>query len=224
MAYQCPYCHVVCYDDGTIKKSIYESFEHSGILNISDTDSGAIVLTLTRCPNCKNIAVELASHYKAPKKITPYAYPPANAIELPSYIPASICQDYLEALSIVNLSPKASATLSRRCLQGMIHDFWNVRQKNLNAEISALKGIVPAAQWEAMDALRKVGNIGAHMEKDINVIVDVSPNEAASLLRLIELLIQKWYIARHDEERLLSEIRDMAQEKESERSVLVDGQ
>jgi len=32
--------------------------------------------------------------------------------------------------------------------------------------------------WEAIDAVRKLGNIGAHMEKDINVIVDVDPEEA----------------------------------------------
>ena len=31
-----------------------------------------------------------------------------------------LMDDYEEACAIVNLSPKASATLSRRCLQGMI--------------------------------------------------------------------------------------------------------
>lgn len=224
MGYKCPYCHVFCHDDGTIEKRVYESFEHSGILNITNADSGTVVLTLSKCPNCHKVSVSLNSWHQASDRIAPYTYPPANAIELPDYIPQAICQDYMEALSIVNLSPKASATLSRRCLQGMIHDFWHVQEKNLNAEITVLKSKVPAAQWEAMDALRKIGNIGAHMEKDINIIVDVAPGEAASLLRLIELLIQKWYVARHDEERLLEDIKSVAQEKEDERSVPTDSQ
>lgn len=224
MGYLCPYCHVVCYNDGTIQKHICESFEHSGSAAVEQWDSGAVVLTLTKCPNCQKVAVSLHSRYPSVERIAPYSYPPANAIELPDYIPPAVCQDYLEALSIIDLSPKASATLARRCLQGMIHDFWNVQEKNLNAEISALKEKVSPAQWQAMDALRKVGNIGAHMENDINVIVDVAPGEAASLLRLIELLIEKWYIARHDEESLLSEITNMAEEKEAERSAPVDGQ
>ena len=31
--------------------------------------------------------------------------------------------------------------------------------------------------WQAIDAVRSIGNIGAHMEKDINLIVDVDPEE-----------------------------------------------
>ena len=43
---------------------------------------------------------------------------------------------------------------------------------------------------DAIDAVRKIGNIGAHMERDINLIVDIDPNEAAILIGLIELLFQ----------------------------------
>ena len=45
--------------------------------------------------------------------------------QYPEYIPEQIRDDYVEACSIINSSPKAAATLLRRCLQGMIHDFWN---------------------------------------------------------------------------------------------------
>jgi hypothetical protein len=31
---------------------------------------------------------------------------------------------------------------------------------------------------DAIDHVRKIGNIGAHMEADINVIVEVEPKEA----------------------------------------------
>ena len=122
---------------------------------------------------------------------------------------------YEEANLILEHSPKASATLLRRCLQGMIHDFWNVEGKNLNAEISQLKGKVTELQWKAIDGLRKIGNIGAHMEKDVDLIIDIEPDEALKLLKLIEMLIEKWYIVRHDEEILLNEIVGLAKDKEN---------
>ncbi|MEI8253036.1 MAG: hypothetical protein WCG25_04765 [bacterium] len=43
--------------------------------------------------------------------------PVSEAKVLPDYIPDPIKQDYYEACRIRDLSPKASATLSRRCLQ-----------------------------------------------------------------------------------------------------------
>ena len=65
--------------------------------------------------------------------------------------------------------------------------------------------------------MRKIGNIGAHMEKDVNLIIDIEPDEAKKLLRLIEMLLEKWYITRHEEEELLSEIVGIAEDKEEQR-------
>lgn len=217
MTFKCPFCDITFRDDGGITKRHFESFEHSGITGIQDDDSGTVMLEISKCPECKKVSVELSSHYKCKDKITPYSYPPAGVIPLPSYIPSFICADYIEAVSIANTSPKASATLARRCLQGMIRDFWKIKKGRLVDEINELQGKIPAAQWSAIDALRKIGNIGAHMEKDVNLIVDVDPAEAKSLLKLIELLIDKWYVARHDEEALLSEISEIAAEKEDTR-------
>ena len=99
----------------------------------------------------------------------------------------------------------------------MIHDFWGIKEKNLNAEVTQLKGKVNLIQWQAIDGLRKIGNIGAHMEKDVNLIVDIEPDEAKKLLRLIEMLLDKWYITRHEEEDLLNEIVGIAKSKEEQR-------
>ena len=218
MGYRCPYCNVVCYDNGTITKRIYESHLNSGVTEVISSDDDAVVIELSKCPNCQKTAVVAESFYKSKGFKFRFSYPPTDAKSFPDYVPASIRHDYMEAFSIVDLSPKASATLARRCLQGMIHDFWSIKEKNLNAEITALKPKLPASQWNAIDALRKIGNIGAHMEKDINIIVDVEPNEAKSLLKLIELLIDKWYVARHDEDELLAEIKNMSDQKEAERN------
>lgn len=135
----------------------------------------------------------------------------------PDYIPEQIRDDYIEAADIIELSPKAAATLFRRCLQGMIHDFWDIHEKNLNAEITELQDRIPPSMWKALDGIRKIGNIGAHMEQDVNLIVDIDISEAKKLQKLIELLFDKWYIARHDEEELLNDISDISDKKQAER-------
>lgn len=137
--------------------------------------------------------------------------------QFPKYIPQQIRADYKEASQIISLSPKAAATLLRRCLQGMIRDFWNIKKESLFAEITTIKDKVTPPQWKALDGLRKIGNIGAHMEQDVNLIIDIDADEAKKLLRLIEMLLEKWYIARHDEEALCVDISEIADEKALQR-------
>jgi hypothetical protein len=144
--------------------------------------------------------------------------PPSSAKVFPDYIPKPVRDDYLEACLIRDLSPKASATLSRRCLQGMIRDFWNISKPRLFDEIAVLQDKTDALTWSAIDAVRKIGNIGAHMEKDINVIVDVDPGEAQQLIGLIELLVKDWYVVRHDREERLKSIVKVRHEKDEAKS------
>ena len=61
--------------------------------------------------------------------------------------------------------------------------------------------------------MRHVGNIGAHMEKDVNLIIDVDPEEAALLIWLIETLFEEWYIGRHEKDVKMQKIIQVAQEK-----------
>jgi hypothetical protein len=144
--------------------------------------------------------------------------PPSAAKVFPDYVPQAIRDDYLEACLIRDLSPKASATLSRRCLQGIIRGYWGVSKVRLVDEIEAIKDKTDALTWEAIDAVRKIGNIGAHMEKDINVIVDVDPKEAQLLIGLIEGLIKDWYVAKHDREEHLKSIVALSDAKEAVKS------
>ncbi|MCK0115360.1 DUF4145 domain-containing protein [Gelidibacter sp. F63206] len=140
--------------------------------------------------------------------------PNTKAKVYPDYIPIAIRQDYEEAYTILELSPKASATLSRRCLQGMIRDFWGVKKGRLFDEINEIEEKVDPLTWKSIDAIRKVGNIGAHMEKDINLIIEVEPKEAQLLIQLIEMLIEEWYIHRHERELKLNLIVDIAETKD----------
>jgi hypothetical protein len=100
----------------------------------------------------------------------------------------------------------------------MIRDFWGISKRRLKDEIDALEDRVESNTWEAVDAVRSIGNIGAHMEADINLIVDVEPEEAALLIGLIETLLSDWYVARHDREERMAKIRAVAAEKQLQRS------
>ena len=71
----------------------------------------------------------------------------------------------------------------------MIRDFWGISKRRLKDEVDALEEKVDPQTWDAIDSVRKIGNVGAHMEADINVIVDVDPDEATLLISLIETLL-----------------------------------
>ena len=141
----------------------------------------------------------------------------------PEYVPQQIREDYEEASAIIGYSPKAAATLLRRCLQGMIRDYWSVNKGNLCDAINEIKGKVSPMEWNAIDAVRQIGNIGAHMEKDINLIIDIDEGEAKKLQKLIEYLIQNWYIKRHETEQLLKNITEIAGDKQAQRKSIQEG-
>lgn len=145
--------------------------------------------------------------------------PQSKGKSFPDYIPKQILEDYNEACLIKDLSPKASATLARRCLQGMIRDYWKVKGISLKDEIERIKDKVESLTWDAIQAVRSVGNIGAHMEKDVDLIVDIEPNEVERLIELIEILLKDWYIARHDRESSLKELAELGKEKEEARKI-----
>lgn len=92
--------------------------------------------------------------------------------------------------------------MSRRCLQGMIRDFCKIKKPVLKLEIDHLKepvdeGNAPqrVSMIDAIDTVRAMGNIGAHMAEDINLVIDIEPNEAQALIELIEILFEEWYVA-----------------------------
>jgi hypothetical protein len=148
--------------------------------------------------------------------------PSSSAKPQPDYIPEPLRCDYEEACAIRDLSPKASATITRRCIQGVIRDFCGITKKRLIDEIKELLRLVNAGQAppnvhadtvDAIDHVRQIGNIGAHMEADINVIVDVDPDEAQVLIELAELLFDEWYVSREQRTQRLAQLGLIAADK-----------
>ena len=56
------------------------------------------------------------------------------------------------------------------------------------------------------------------MEKDVNLILDVEPDEAQALIDLIELLFGEWYVAKHDREGKLKALGVVAENKEEKKA------
>lgn len=169
------------------------------------------------CPNCNQTSLILKSIGGSLGNYAKYSYPEYAGNKYPDYVPLSVRNDYEEACNICMISPKASATLARRCLQGIIRDFWKITRGRLVDEINELESKIDSELWDAIDGVRKIGNIGAHMEKNINIIIDVDECEAEMLIKLIELIIKETYINRESRKSLLSEVANTATTKQGEK-------
>lgn len=228
----CPYCN----REATITDSNYSKSVH--FFNNENRDGASALLTeVISCPSeeCRDYMIKgslYSSRYNGHNLVIISdsmrfkwnMKPSSLAKQFPEYIPKAILADYNEACLIKDLSPKASATLSRRSLQGIIRDFWGVKKGRLVDEINGIKDLVDPITWLAIDSVRSIGNIGAHMEKDINLIIDVEPEEAQLLIGLIEILIKDWYVARHERQKHLESIISVATEKAKEKKSTEQGQ
>ncbi len=219
--WRCPHCeHAV-----TISSNRYSSSQHT--VRIKNADGRHTLLSqFIVCPNrdCQKYTLTAQLHESFERQnvyddrlgtiiSTWPLVPPSSAKSFPSYVPSQILEDYKEACLIRDLSPKASATLSRRCLQGILRDYWGVKPGRLIQEIAAIQDRVDPITWNAIDAVRKIGNIGAHMEKDIDVIIEVDPGEAGLLTELVETLLVEWYVARAQRQARMEAVISAAESK-----------
>ncbi|MDO8131779.1 MAG: DUF4145 domain-containing protein, partial [Candidatus Brocadiales bacterium] len=99
---------------------------------------------------------------------------------------------------VLSDSPKASAALSRRCLQHLLREKAHVKQSNLMNEIQEVidSGNLPSYIVEAIDAIRKIGNYTAHPIKSERPgeVVDVEPGEADWNLDVLEALFNYYFV------------------------------
>jgi hypothetical protein len=223
--WKCPYCdHAQVIAEERYDARMESLYVHDWVEGECGYNVEAIV-----CANaeCRKLSVEFAIVRPGKDEVAGVfqhwrLLPSSFAKPLPDYIPEPLRRDYEEACAIRDLSPKASATLIRRCIQGIIRDFCGITEKRLIDEINKLRqqvdaGHAPAGVQadtvDAIDHVRQIGNIGAHMEADINVIIDVDPNEAQTLINLAELLFDEWHTAREQRGQRLRKLGIIATEK-----------
>ena len=238
--WQCPYCgHFQINSDGNFRVSTTISLTgENNFVGISNYGDIGLRATSIAClnPQCKELTLKVGlanvGRNKANQALRLIGIlkewkllPDSMAKPQPECIPAPIKQDYEEACKIVHLSPKSAATLARRCLQGMIRDFCKISKNTLYSEIKELKSKfekhesphgVTLESIEAIDNVRKIGNIGAHMKIESNVVVDIDPEEGILLIALIEMLFKEWYIAQYDRQERLKNIQQTAAKKDKQ--------
>ena len=162
------------------------------------------------CPSCKRMNLFLINGdggngphgifiieptIKTAMPIRPFG---SNRPPCPHDVSEDIANDYKEACLILPFSPKASAALSRRCLQNLLRAAAKVKPSDLSKEIQEVidSGKLPSHLAESIDAIRNIGNFAAHpiKGKSTGEIVDVEPEEAEWNLDVLESLFDFYYV------------------------------
>jgi hypothetical protein len=125
-------------------------------------------------------------------------YPKTNHFQNSNDIPKLYLEDYEEAIKVLSPSPKSSAALTRRLLQNILREEFQISKNSLAKEIEIFinKPGIPSHITDAVDAVRQIGNIAAHPSKDLSTgeIVPVESGEAEWLIEVIEQLFDFVFI------------------------------
>lgn len=201
----CPYCALRIHFN-------YDYPEEHSYTNSDPNDPNKIYsFYIGHCPSCERVLVIKRNGHKAKtgkagegtieedESSTDIIFPKTAIRQpLPADVPIQYVEDYNEAALLVGLSPKASAALSRRAPQRLLHEHLYIKEKNLDQEIKKLldTGNVPSYIAEAVDAIRTVGNFAAHPIKNERTgeIADVEPGEAEWLLEVLEGLYDHYFV------------------------------
>jgi len=189
----CPHCNKNIDFKATYKFEYFENTVHKLKRSIQGY----------KCEFCKSVIVfNVSSQYNYHEK----KYIDKKELIFPKHIkkilsreiPENYKEEYLEAYSILELSPKSSATLCRRLLQTILHNEFNIQKANLQQEILEFLKTpdIPTILFETIDKIRIIGNWAAHPKKyeNTNEIVDVERDEATFLLEIIEELFDYKFV------------------------------
>lgn len=191
---KCPHCTT----------SVHQSWSDNAIM-LRDRHSGWHV-EIMKCPECSNEILRLGkgtiinNNYRVldHRQIYPSG---SNRGPIPGDVPPDIAADYTEAALVLPFSPKASAALSRRCLQSVLGAA-GYKQKDLSKQIDAAlieddaRKALPSGVHAIVDAIRNFGNFAAHKITDQTSlqIIDVEPAEAEFCLDVLDSVFDHYYV------------------------------
>lgn len=214
---ECPHCG----------KSVHEEWNTSiGELTNEDEFKG-FQLAYMVCPSCDNVIVDIMIGNASISAVGGKTYVdsieddedfeehriwPRKGFSRKAHgsVPPHIAKDFEEATLVLPFSPKASAALSRRCLQNILVEAGGVTKKDLVDQINEAvekNGFTPSVR-RLLGAIRTVGNFAAHPMKDKNTgeILDVEEGEAELNVSTLESLMDYFYIRPLEEQKKIDEI------------------
>ena len=115
----------------------------------------------------------------------------------PPEVPDEFKTDYQEACLILADSPRASAALSRGCLQLILREKLGAKDEPLQKQVdwAITSAGLPSSIVDLLDVPRKVGNRAAHPKlSKVGKIVPVEPWEAEWCLEVIEALFDYVFV------------------------------
>lgn len=185
---KCPHCTT----------SFHEAWK---TLSIGEKDLEDWRVLITTCPECDEFVIYLTreSVLDNEKHVAWMVHPKGSTRPaLPTSVPEEFAADYREACLVADDSPKASAALSRRCLQHLLREKAAVKSSDLSKEIQEVidSGQLPSHLADAIDAVRNHGNFAAHPLKSRSTgeVVDVEPGEAEWNLDVLEGLFDHYFV------------------------------
>jgi hypothetical protein len=192
---KCPHCLVEVH---AIPKNVH----------LTDDIEGRWIVAHYVCPSpqCKRIVIAIEVRPPSPIGDGGFladadhrvVHPPAGARPVPPEVPDALRDDYTEAAEVMYASPKASAALSRRCLQALLRDHAGVKPGNLASEIDAALTArqVPGYLAGQLDSVRHIGNFAAHPTKSTETgsVVEVEPGEAEWNLDVLDGLFDFFFV------------------------------
>ena len=135
-------------------------------------------------------------------------WPSAPTAQVAQQVPSHIAEDFLEAAAVLPTSTKASAALSRRCLEAVLDDVGEAEGKNLFEKIASLEKKVPSYIYRDLDTLRTLGNRGAHLKTTAGKIIVVNAKEAQWNLAVLSELFDHYYVKPDASEKMRRRIEE----------------
>lgn len=192
---KCPHC-------------LISYFEKSETSPIGEDGTSRWSLRKDKCPNCEKFILGFHEEYDRFKRghanfynfnRLHLCYPKSfSRSPLGKNVPEAFSTDYKEACLVLSDSPKASAALSRRCLQHLLREVAKVKPSDLYFEIQEVinSKTLPPTLSDSLDAVRHIGNFGAHpiKSKSSGEIIDVETGEAEWNLDVLEALFNYYFI------------------------------
>ncbi len=211
---KCPHCGISMH---------FKSEMHSFVENKYYDDFAVVNLEVGFCPSCHKPIVIMQTgtfqKYEIDGSVDlahcseTRIYPiwEKNTL-LDESIPEKYRKLYQESEQVNNVSPRASATLSRYLLQMLLHEELHIHDKNLQLEIEKLEGNnnVPSQLVKILQVMRRVANFGAHPKKSTNSseIVEVEKGEAEVMLEVIQQLFDYIFVKPNQQKQFLKEIEE----------------